>query len=611
MLLSFLDLWGGQFCPLPAFSRPWPPKRRLRPGLAAPQIVLAGVLLSAVLSAQIPATDARNIDLHHTDFQFAMPKYATLPEWEAHKAHLKRQILVAAGLYPLPEKTPLHPEISGRIERADYSIEKVALETMPGYYLGGNLYRPLHPKGKVPAVLTPHGHWTYGRLENSDGYSGPALGINLARQGYVAFAYDMVGYNDTLQTEHRFTSPMYQLWSFTPLGLQLWNSIRALDFVESLPEVDSGRIAVTGASGGGTQTFLLAAVDDRVHAAAPVNMVSFIMQGGCQCENAPGLRIGTSNVEIAAMMAPRPMLLVSATGDWTRNVPREEYPAIRSIYELYKQPGNVAVVQFQAEHNFNRGSREAVYGFFAKHLLGADSSQPIAERGVEVEPLRDMLVWEGRSLPANALTEAQIFEQWKLSGRMRMAKLDRAARREALLDVFHAEWPSEAIGERGGENIALNRPGRGDRVPGVWLPGAGPPTLVIHPDGADAARRDARVAELIRAGKAVLLIDVFQTGKAIAPRDLTKDFIPTFNASDDANRVQDILTALRFLEAQHTGTPTLLAIGKAGAWARYAKAMAPINTALLADAGSCPASDEDFVSELFVPGVQLLAEPCK
>ena len=210
------------------------------------KIALAGALLSAVLSAQIPATDARNTVIPHTDFHFTMPAYATLPEWEAHKAHLQRQILVAAGLYPLPEKTPLHPEISGRIERGDYSIEKVALETMPGYYLGGNLYRPLKPAGKVPAVLTPHGHWTYGRLENSDGYSGPALGINLARQGYVAFAYDMVGYNDTLQTEHRFSSPTYQLWSFTPLGLQLWNSIRALDFVESLPEVDSRRIAVAG-----------------------------------------------------------------------------------------------------------------------------------------------------------------------------------------------------------------------------------------------------------------------------------------------------------------------------------------------------------------------------
>jgi hypothetical protein len=119
------------------------------------------------------------------------------------------------------------------------------------------------------------------------------------------------------------------------------------------------------------------------------------------------------------------------------------------------------------------------------------------------------------------------------------------------------------------------------------------------------------VAELIRAAKPVLLSDVFQTGRAVAPRASGKQFVLTFNASDDANRVQDILTALRFLEARHAGTPGLLAIGKAGAWARYAKAMAPLDIALAADAESCPSSDADFVKNLFVPGVQLVAQQCK
>ncbi|HLY18289.1 MAG TPA: acetylxylan esterase [Bryobacteraceae bacterium] len=570
---------------------------------------LATLLATGSLCAQAPATDARNIDIPHTDFHFSMPKYTSVAQWEAHKAQLKRQILVAAGLYPLPEKTPLHPLIEGRVEHGDYSIEKVALETLPGYYLGGNLYRPLHPKGKVPAILTPHGHWTYGRLENSEGYSGPALGINLARQGYVAFAYDMAGYNDTLQTEHRFSSPTYELWSFTPLGLQLWNSIRALDFVESLPEVDGQRLAVTGASGGGTQTFLLAAVDNRVRAAAPVNMVSFIMQGGCECENAPGLRIGTSNVEIAAMMAPRPLLLVSATGDWTRNVPREEYPAVRSIYQLYQQPDSVQVVQFHAEHNYNRKSREAVYTFFRNQLVGP-ASGPVEERSVEVEPLLDMLMWQGRNLPANAVNQRQLFEQWKTSGRARAAALDPAARRDLMLAVFHAEWPRDVRSESAGDGVAMSRPGRGDRVPGVWVPGSGPPTLVVDPDGAEAARRNPRVAGLIKAGKPVLIIDVFQSGKAAAPRNPQLKFHLTFNASDDANRVQDILTALRYLDSRHAGKPTLLAIGRAGAWALYAKALAPIDVALQADAGACPSRDEDFVKNLFVPGVQLVAEPC-
>ena len=574
----------------------------------SPKTIMAATMFAATLAAQIPAVDSRNVALRHTDFQFTMRKYATREEWEAHKAHLKRQILIAAGLFPLADRPPLHVEVSGRIARAEYTIEKVALETMPGYYLGGNLYRPLHPKGKVPAVLTPHGHWTYGRLENSVTFSGQALGISLAEQGYVAFAYDMVGYNDTPQTEHDFHSPTYQLWSFGPLGLQLWNSIRALDFVESLPEVDSRRIAVTGASGGGSQTFLLAAVDERVSYAAPVNMVSFRMQGGCECENAPGLRIGTSNVEIAAMMAPRPMLLVSATGDWTKNVPREEYPAIRSIYELYQQPDNLAVVQFEAEHNYNRLSREAVYGFFAKHVAGMGDGGKVKEDDeVPIEPLLSMLVWQGRSLPSNAVTQEQLFDEWKESGRRRMATLDAAGRRQAMLDTFHAEWPAEVLSERRGEEIVLSRAGQGDRIPGIWLEGKGPATLVVHPDGAEAARRDPRVAKLVREGRSVLLVDVFQTGKAVMARDLSGKFIPTFNASDDANRVQDILTALAFLDARKAGNAAVLGIGKAGVWAMFARLMAPVQVTLSGDVESFGNTDEDFLKSLFVPGVQLVA----
>lgn len=173
--------------------------------------IAAALVFTVTVTGQVPDTDSRNTNVRHTDFKFALPRYASLVDWEARKAQLKRQILVAAGLLPLPQKTALHARLFGRIERADYSIEKVALETMPGYYLGGNLYRPLHPRGKVPAILTPHGHWTYGRLENSESFSGQALGISLAKQGYVAFAYDMVGYNDTFQTEHQFNSPTYQL----------------------------------------------------------------------------------------------------------------------------------------------------------------------------------------------------------------------------------------------------------------------------------------------------------------------------------------------------------------------------------------------------------------
>jgi len=249
------------------------------------------LLFCLALSIAVAASDRRNTETPNTDTRTEFRAPDTLEAWQARRELLRRQILAAAGLWPAPPKHPLRVLFAGRIEHEGYTIEKAAIETLPGFWLGGNLYRP-KGAGPFPAVLHPHGHWPYGRLENSALCSTPLLAVNFARNGFVVFAYDMLGYNDTVQAPHDFTGPAFQLWNFTPLGLQLWNSMRAADFLLSLPDVDPKRLAITGASGGGTQTFLLTAVDDRIAAAAPVNMVSGLMQGGCICENAPGLRIG-------------------------------------------------------------------------------------------------------------------------------------------------------------------------------------------------------------------------------------------------------------------------------------------------------------------------------
>jgi dienelactone hydrolase len=234
----------------------------------------------------------------------------------------------------------------------------------------------------------------------------PARAISLARQGYVVFSYDMVGYNDTVQTPHAFGNPREQLWGFGPLGLQLWNSIRSIDFLQSLSDVDPEKIAMTGESGGGTQTFLATAVDNRIRFSVPVNMISAIMQGGSPCENAPGLRLGTSNLEIGALMAPRPMLMIAATGDWTRNTPKEEYPALRSIYELYDRTADLEMVQIDAPHNYNQQSREAMYRFFGKRVLGARDDRSFVERNIRPEPLQNMLALHGRALPDRCRRQA-------------------------------------------------------------------------------------------------------------------------------------------------------------------------------------------------------------
>src|SRR5688500_5045124 len=187
--------------------------------------------------------------------------------------------------------------------------------------------------------------------------------------------------------------------------IQLWDSIRATDFVSSLVDVDPNRIVATGASGGGTQTFFLMAVDDRIKAAAPVNMISATAQGGV-CENAANLRAGWtdfSNMVVGALMAPRPLILVSNGGDWTVETPKEVFPAIQSIYRLFGAEQNVTNVHFpQFIHNYNKESREAVYQFFNHHILNAPA--PVAEPAFRVDFPQDLLALHGRVRPANAIT---------------------------------------------------------------------------------------------------------------------------------------------------------------------------------------------------------------
>jgi hypothetical protein len=537
--------------------------------------------------AQVPATDPRLTEIPHTDSHFSVPVYPSRAAWEKRAAHLRKQILSSSGLLPMPEKTPLNPLIFGKIDRPDYTIEKVLLETMPGYYLGGNLYRPKGKPGPFPAIASPHGHWNYGRLEHTPLGSIPARGVNLARQGYVVLTYDMVGYNDTVQTPHAFGGPREQLWSFGPLGLQLWNSIRVLDFLQSLPDVDPNKIGATGASGGGTQTFLLAAVDDRVKFSAPVNMISAIMQGGSPCENAPGLRFDTNNMEIAALMAPRPMLMVSATGDWTKNTLVEEYPTLRQIYRLYNAHDKLDAVQFDFPHNYNKESREAVYKFFAKHVLNAANPDEFKEKSFPIEPLQNMLALHNRTLPAGALSYQEIVEAWVERARTHNQTATPEQKRERLTLAMGVEWPQEKLLSQrvaGGE-VRLSRPEKNDLVTGIVK--GKPSTIVVHPDGAVKASGDNAV-----------LLNVFRT------RDQSAKHFTAFNRADDALRVQDILTAIAYLKQEGVEKPKLKCSGKAAIWCTFAAAVSPVPVELDAPLKGFRGTDQDLIEQFFIPGLQ-------
>jgi len=334
--------------------------------------------------------------------------YSTLDEWKARAASIRQGILKGAHLDPLPPRCPLKPIIHSKREHNGYTVENVAFESLPGFFVTGNLYRPLGKTGPFPAILNPHGHFqdkVYSARTRVDMQARCAW---FAKMGAVAFAYDMVGWGESTQTSHNDPNV---------LTLQTWNSIRTIDFLTSLPEVDATRIAVTGASGGGTQSFLVAAVDDRITVSAPVVMVASHFFGGCQCES--GLPIHqdpeTNNCEIAALAAPRPMIIVSDGSDWTHNVPGIEFPYIWNIYRLYGKEKDVENFHFPAEgHDYGYSKRAPVYEFFAKHLkLERLPVNPLNGKNppedIEIEPHENLLVFnDAHPRPASALkgTEA-------------------------------------------------------------------------------------------------------------------------------------------------------------------------------------------------------------
>ncbi len=630
---------------------------RLSASAASAALLPSELLFATNVSSAGPfaqPNDARLGALKDLNGYFPFTPSASADEWNKRKATVIRQIKVACGLWPMPAQPAIEATVHGRVERDDYTVDRVYFESSPGLLVTGSLYLPKHVSGKLPAILCPHGHWPNGRFHDhgvdevkrqiESGAEEFEVGgrhplqarcVQLARMGCMVFLYDMLGYADgsslTQDLAHGFktqrpelSSPEHwglfsaqsELRCLNALGLQTWNSIRTLDWIMSRPDCDNSRIGVTGASGGGTQTFLLTAIDERVAAAFPAVMVSTAMQGGCTCENATYLRVNTGNIEFAALAAPRPIAMTGAD-DWTVEIETKGLPELKQHYAMLGVPDNVNAKYMKFPHNYNHPSRMMMYDFFNRTLnLGV---KEITERDYIPLTRAETTVFDSAH-PAplkTAETEVAMLQAWDSASHKQIQDIvpgDATGLAEfrrvigGALEVMigrglppagstefekTAETAHDGFIEFTG---TLRLKSHGEELPTVYLlPASWNRKAVLWIDGegksklfSAAGQPTPAVASLVKAGFAVASVDLYLTGeftddgKPVSQMPIVNNprefagYTLGYNHPLFAQRVHDILTLISSTK-YHEQMPEqvhLVGVNGAGVFAAAACALA-------------------------------------
>ena len=327
---------------------------------ATAQIIIGIALLLPLIHAQAQETPARRHQmviehLKKTAAEIsarALSDVHSLADWQRQRPELRRELLYMLGLDPLPQRTPLRTQITGTIERSGYRIEKLVFQSLPGLYVTGNFYLPLNASSPLPAVLYVCGHSPHPYGAKTE-YQDRAAWF--ASHGYACLIIDTLEFGEIAGLHHGIHD--LNLWNwlslgYTPAGVEVWNAIRAIDYLETRPEVDRRRIGMTGVSGGGTTTWFTAAVDERVAAAVPgVSTYTFgsqashwVAAGQCDCIYFHNTFL-TDFPVVGALIAPRPLFFFSGRKDpdFPPDGYHEVYRKLKRIYDLYEDAGSPRV----------------------------------------------------------------------------------------------------------------------------------------------------------------------------------------------------------------------------------------------------------------------------
>ncbi|MBI5775220.1 MAG: acetylxylan esterase [Verrucomicrobia bacterium] len=328
--------------------------------------------------------------------QRCLADIATLDDWKSKRDKYRAQLHEMLGLAPLPERTDLQPVITGKIEKEDFTVEKLHFQSLPGLYVTANLYLPKNITKPAPAILYVCGH---GQVKkNGVSYGNKVAyqhhGIWYARNGYVCLIIDTIQLGEIEGIHHGTHREGMWWWNsrgYTPAGVEAWNGIRALDYLETRPEVDKTRFGLTGRSGGGAYSWWIAACDERIKAAAPTagitdlqnHVVDGVVQGHCDCM----FMVNTYRwdyAQVAALVAPRPLLVCNSDKDpiFPLDGVTRLYEKVKKIYALHRATNNLGLLITEGPHKDTPELQVPVFRWFNHYLKGVDA--PIGMAAVKM-----------------------------------------------------------------------------------------------------------------------------------------------------------------------------------------------------------------------------------